>query len=183
MNIPNLLTILRMFLVPVYLLIFFSNIENKLLVSGLVFVLAGITDLLDGNIARKYNLVTKLGTVLDPIADKMMTFAVLISFTSAGFIPLWIIIALGTKEILLIIGGGILYLFKGKQVLPSNKYGKLATVSFYAATLSIILGLGEIASQGLFIITVALNILAFTNYLSIYIKMGDNRATGDNKVS
>ena len=183
MNIPNLLTILRMFLVPVYLLIFFSNIENKLLISGLIFVLAGITDLLDGNIARKYNQVTKFGTMLDPVADKMMTFAVLISFTSAGFIPLWILLAMGIKEILLILGGGILYLFKGKQVLPSNKYGKLATVSFYSATLSVVFSLGEIASQGLFIITVALNILAFINYLLIYIKMGDNRDRGENKVS
>lgn len=177
MNIPNLLTILRMFLVPIYLFVFFSNMENKLLISGLIFILAGITDLLDGNIARKYNLVTKLGTVLDPIADKMMIFAVLISFTSAGYIPIWIIIAMGIKELLLILGGGILYLFKGKQVLPSNKYGKLATASFYAATISVIIGLGEIASQGLFIITVALNILAFVNYLLIYMRIRDNKAS------
>lgn len=171
MNIPNLLTILRITLVPIYLFAFFSNIENKLLVSGLIFLLAGITDLLDGKIARKYNLITKLGIVLDPIADKMMTFAVLISFTYGGLIPFWILIALGIKEILLILGGGILYLFKGKQVLPSNKYGKLATVSFYIAALSVVFKLGEMASLVLFLITVGLNILAFINYLILYIKM------------
>lgn len=177
MNIPNLLTILRIFLVPIYLLVFFSNIEDKLFMSGLIFLLAGITDLLDGKIARKYNLVTKLGIILDPIADKMMTFAVLISFTYGGFIPFWILIALGIKEILLILGGGILYLFKEKQVLASNKYGKLATVSFYAATLSVVFDLGKIASQGLFLITVALNVLAFINYLILYLKMRDNKAS------
>lgn len=177
MNLPNQLTVLRIFLVPVYLFVFFSNMENNLMVAGLIFLLAGLTDLLDGNIARKYNLVTNLGIVLDPVADKMMTFAVLISFTYGGFIPPWILIALGIKEILLILGGGVLYLFKGKQVLASNKYGKIATVSFYAATLSIVFGLGEIASKGLFFITVVLNILAFINYLLIYVKMRDNKAS------
>lgn len=177
MNIPNLLTVFRIFLVPVYLYIFFSNIQNRIFISGLIFILAGITDLLDGYIARKYDLVTDLGALLDPAADKLMTFAVLISFTYAGLIPYWIIIALGVKEILLILGGGILYLFKGNQVLPSNKYGKLATVSFYAATLSVVFKLGEIATKGLFFITVVLNIMAFINYLSIYLKIRDNKAS------
>lgn len=177
MNIPNLLTILRIILVPIYLFVFFSNIQDKILISGLIFLVAGITDLLDGKIARKYNLITKLGIVLDPIADKMMTFAVLISFTYGGLIPFWILIALGIKEILLIVGGGILYLFKGKQVLPSNKYGKLATLSFYAATLSVVFNLGEIASTGLFYITVGLNVLAFINYFILYLKMRDNKAS------
>lgn len=176
-NVPNLLTVFRIFLVPVYLYVFFSNLQNKLLVSGLIFILAGITDLLDGYIARKYDLVTDLGAILDPFADKMMTFAVLISFTYGGLIPSWILIALGIKEILLILGGGILYLFKGNQVLPSNKYGKLATVSFYAATLSVVFKLGDIASKGLFLITVVLNILAFINYLLIYLKIRDNKAS------
>src|SRR5690606_28068991 len=125
-------------------------------------------------IARKYDLTTKLGAVLDPFADKMMTFAVLISFTYAKLITPWVLIALGIKETLMILGGAVLYLFKGNQVLPSNQYGKIATLSFYAATLSIVFHLPKIFSKALFIITVILNLLAFINYFIIYLSMRDN---------
>lgn len=175
MNIPNLLTIFRMFLVPIYLsIMFFSNLENRFLVSGLIFILAGITDVLDGKIARKYDLITDLGTVLDPIADKMMIFAVLISYTIEGILPSWILFVIGIKEIIMIFGGGILYINKGKQVIPSNIFGKAATVSFYGATLSVIFKTPSKFSEILFIITVILNIFAFINYIIIYINKRKN---------
>lgn len=174
MNIPNLLTILRIILVPIYLLVFFSNLENRFLLAGLIFILAGISDILDGKIARKYNLITNLGIVLDPIADKMMMFAVLISYTMEKIIPSWILIAIGIKEIVMILGGGVLYRYKGKQVIPSNRYGKIATVSFYAATLSIVFNISTKLSEILFIVTVILNILAFINYLKIYLSKRNN---------
>ncbi len=174
MNIPNMLTILRILLIPVYLFFFYSSLENNILFAGIVFILAGFSDVLDGYIARKYNLISKLGVVLDPIADKLMTFAVLITFTTKGIIPSWILITIGIKELVMIFGGSILYLFKGKQVLPSNKFGKIATLSFYAATLSIVFKLPEIVSATLFIVTVILNIIALINYLIIYIGMRNN---------
>lgn len=175
MNIPNMLTILRIILVPVYLIIFFSNMENRILIAGLIFILAGITDVLDGQIARKYNLQTKLGTVLDPFADKLMTFAILISFTLSNLIPGWILIALGIKEIILICGGALLYFSSFNEVVPSNKYGKSATALFYAATLSIVFKLPVILSQVLFLVTVVFNILALVNYMNIYIRLVKNR--------
>ncbi|MGO1712087.1 MAG: CDP-alcohol phosphatidyltransferase family protein [Senegalia sp. (in: firmicutes)] len=127
MNIPNMISVFRILLVPIYLLVFFSNLENRFILAGLIFILAGISDVLDGNIARKYNLTTKLGALLDPVADKLMLFAVLISYTVEKIIPIWILLALGVKEIVLVIGASILYLFKGNQVLHSNKYGKVYT--------------------------------------------------------
>ncbi len=176
MNIPNLLTIFRIFLVPIYLLVFFSGLDNRFILAGIIFILAGISDVLDGKIARKYNLITNLGTILDPIADKMMIFAVLISYTIEGIIPSWIIVAIGIKEGFQIIGGAILYLSKGKQVVPSNWYGKISTVSFYAATLSVVFQISSKLSQGLFIVTVVLNILAFISYFKIYINRTSNSA-------
>ncbi|MBU5439049.1 CDP-diacylglycerol--glycerol-3-phosphate 3-phosphatidyltransferase [Tissierella sp. MSJ-40] len=174
MNIPNILTILRIFLIPVYLYFFYSSLENRILYAGIIFIIAGISDVLDGHIARKYNKITKLGSVLDPFADKMMTFAVLISFTSAKLIPSWILMAIGLKEVLMILGGFILYLFKGNQVLPANKYGKVATLSFYAATLSVVFRMPSIISKLLFFTTVILNITAFINYFIIYLSMRNN---------
>lgn len=174
MNIPNMLTILRILLIPVYLYFFYSNYTNNILFAGIVFILAGISDVLDGHIARKYDMSTKLGVILDPIADKLMMFTILISFTTKGIIPVWILIALGIKEMMMILGGAVLYLFKGKQVMPSNKFGKIATLSFYAATLSIVFKLPEMVSTVLFSSTVFLNIVAFLNYLVIFIELGDN---------
>lgn len=173
MNIPNILTIFRIVLVPIYLLIFFSDLPNKVLLAGLVFILAGVTDVLDGYIARKNNLITKLGTVLDPFADKLMSFTVLLSFTIAGFIPAWIILILGIKEGIMILVGGILYLLKGNFVMPSNKYGKIATASFYIASLSIVFNISRSVSMVLFIITIALNLYAFLNYANIYKDLKD----------
>lgn len=170
MNIPNMLTVLRIILVPIYLYFFYSVKENHLFYAGIVFIMAGISDVLDGYIARKYNLTTKIGAALDPLADKLMTFAVLISFTTAQLIPAWVLLVLGVKEALMIIGGFVLYLFKGKKVLPSNKYGKIATVSFYATILSIVFKFpSPNVTKLLILTTVILNILAFINYLTIYL--------------
>ena len=171
MNIPNMLTVLRIILVPVYLYLFYTTGENHLIYAGTVFIFAGITDVLDGHIARKYGQSTKIGAALDPLADKLMTFAVLISFTSAKLIPSWILKILGLKEIIMVIGGFILYLFKGNQVLPSNKFGKVATVSFYMAILSVVFKVPYILARTLLIITVGLNLIAFVNYLMIYLSM------------
>ncbi len=174
MNIPNMLTTLRILLIPVYLYFFYSHKENNLLFAGLIFIVAGISDVLDGYIARKFDMSTKLGVVLDPIADKLMTFTILVSFTTKGIIPPWILLAMTLKELLMIAGGLVLYFFKGKQVLPSNKFGKVATMSFYAATLSIVFKLPSPISTTLFIVTVILNLIALVNYYIIYRKL-DNK--------
>ena len=164
-------------MVPVYLYLFYTTGENHLLYAGTVFIIAGITDILDGHIARKYNQSTKIGAALDPLADKLMTFAVLISFTSAKLIPSWILKILGLKEIVMITGGFILYLFKDNQVLPSNKFGKIATVSFYMAILSVVFKVPYIFRKILFVITVILNLIAFINYLIIYLSMRNKRSS------
>ncbi|NLK42937.1 MAG: CDP-diacylglycerol--glycerol-3-phosphate 3-phosphatidyltransferase [Tissierellia bacterium] len=174
MNIPNMLTILRILLIPVYLYFFYSNMDNNILWAGFIFILAGISDILDGHIARKYNITTKLGIVLDPIADKLMTFTILISFVTKGIIPIWILVAIGIKECMMILGGAILYLFKGKQVLPSNKYGKVATLSFYTATLSVVFRFPSSVSSFLFILTVVINLIAFINYFIIFNNLSNN---------
>lgn len=180
MNLPNIITIFRIILIPVFLFIFHSNLENRILLSGLIFLLAGFSDILDGQIARRYNLITKLGSVLDPFADKMMSFAVLISFTIAKLIPLWILTPLLIKEIVMILGGGLLYLRREKSVIPSNKFGKVATAALYASVSSIIFKTPEFLSITLLVITVILNLIAFYNYIKIFLSLNmDNTNTVD----
>lgn len=175
MNIPNAITLLRIILVPVYLYFFYTSGENHLLYAGIVFIAAGISDVLDGYIARKYELTTKTGAALDPLADKLMTFAVLISLTTAKLIPTWVLLIMGIKEIAMISGGVILYLFKGNKVVPSNKFGKIATVSFYAAVLSIVFKFPYYSITKILIVaTVSLNLIAFINYLLIYLTIRED---------
>ncbi len=174
MNLPNKITIMRIILIPIYLLVFYSNMENRLLIAGLIFLLAGISDLLDGYIARKYDLKTDLGAVLDPFADKLMSFAVLISFTTIKLIPLWVLVAIGLKEVFMIIGSAISLLHHKDTVVHANYYGKFATISFYIAILSIVFKMNELFSTFLLILTVTLNILAFYKYLRMFLKVRDN---------
>ncbi|SHH22953.1 CDP-diacylglycerol--glycerol-3-phosphate 3-phosphatidyltransferase [Caloranaerobacter azorensis DSM 13643] len=165
MNVPNILTTIRFLFIPIFISIFYSSIENNILYATYVFILAGITDILDGYIARKYNMVTKWGTVLDPLADKLMQITVLICFTDKKYLPLWVITVIGIKEILMILGGLFLYYFVDKTVIPANKYGKIATVSFYIAILSIVFKVNKLISYLLVLAAVILTLIAFINYL------------------
>lgn len=129
MSIPNYLTLFRFFLIPVFIYTFY-NYSNYLLPFS-IFILAGITDMLDGYIARKNSTVTKLGKLLDPLADKFMLLSVLFVLTDRKLIPVWIIIVVLVKELFLIVGSGVLY--RKNIITEASWYGKLSTVLFYMA--------------------------------------------------
>lgn len=165
MNIPNILTTLRFFLIPIFVLVFYSSIENNVLYASLVFALAGVTDVLDGYIARAYNLVTKWGVAMDPLADKLMQITVIICFTSKSYLPIWVIIVVGLKELLMIVGALFLYYNVDKTVIPANKFGKVATIAFYVAILSIAFNFPDSINFILVLAAVILTLTAFINYL------------------
>ncbi|MBC2398944.1 CDP-diacylglycerol--glycerol-3-phosphate 3-phosphatidyltransferase [Clostridium tetanomorphum] len=166
MNLPNILTLFRMFLIPFFILVFFSNIKNNIFYSIILFLIAGLTDVLDGYIARKKNLVTKWGIVLDPLADKLMLLTVLTCLTINDIIPLWIIIIVSIKELAMIIAGAILY--NKDFIIPSNIFGKMATLMFYISIF--ILNFNSKYGEYLLDIAVLSALLAFTNYLLFYLK-------------
>ncbi len=136
-NIPNILSILRLLLVPVFIILFFSDVPNALLWAGFVFFFAGITDIADGYIARKYNMITKLGRILDPLADKLMQISAFVCLAIGGIIPPWVILVLAAKELTLVAGGAIV-LKRIKDVPASNIYGKAASLVFYFITIAVI---------------------------------------------
>jgi len=166
MNFPNLLSIFRLFLIPVFILIFFSNIHNNLMYSILIFLLAGFTDILDGFIARKFDLITKWGIILDPLADKLMLVTVLTCLVIKSYIPLWILIIMTAKETAMITAGILLY--RNNTVIASNFFGKLSTFLFYISIF--ILSIDKITGNILVCIAVASSIIAFINYYIVYIK-------------
>ncbi len=175
MNLPNIITALRFALIPLFVRVFFSSLEESLLYSILIFLLAGITDILDGYIARKYNLITKLGQAMDPLADKLMQLTVLVCFTIKQFIPLGVIIIYGIKELLMIFGGILLYTRKNKMVLPANSYGKIATVIFYIAILAI--AFNSKYGKLLMIVAILVTLYAFVRYVVAGIKYAKKSPT------
>ena len=122
-HIPNILTIFRFILIPFIVL----NLANdKYLAAFVIFTVSGLTDILDGFIARKFNFITNFGKLIDPLADKCTQI-----ITLENIIPMWIIIIVILKEFIMVAGASFLY---GKELVVSSKwYGKLATVLFYIA--------------------------------------------------
>lgn len=169
MNIPNLLTLFRILLIPVFIAVFNSNIENNTLIALGIFLLAGLTDLLDGYIARKYNMITRLGTLLDPLADKLMLITVLICLALKDYFPLWIAALVIIKEAAMIGGGVFLYYSKRSIVIPANLYGKAATAAFYLAVIVLSVNKDTPAGQIMLYIAALLTAGAFLKYRSIAI--------------
>jgi cardiolipin synthase len=168
MNIPNALTIIRLMLIPGFAYYFFSPMEYGSRIAVLIFVLAGLTDVLDGFIARKYNLITRLGIVLDPLADKLMLLTVLISITLKNQIPFWIIVVVATKETLLMLGA--INLFSDHDiVVPANKVGKLSTIAFYIAILAVTFEIpyNRVMLDGFVFVTIVALVVYVNGYIII----------------
>lgn len=127
-HVPNILTIIRFLLIPVIILFAF---QDNYIATIIVLTISGLTDILDGYIARKFNFITDFGKLMDPLADKATQISLLGTLTIQKIIPLWIIVIVLIKEFLMVSGASFLY---GKELVVSSKwYGKLATVLFYIA--------------------------------------------------
>ena len=171
MNIPNALTLLRIILIPVFV---YLLLEGRFIEALIIFALGSITDGLDGFLARKFNQITRLGKILDPIADKLFLLA---SYTTSYYInilPLWLLIIVFLKEIIMLSGLLALYLSVKKVQIKPTLSGKLTTV-FQMITIVLILvsGLGLGSEWILFLVFVATSILIFTSttgYVIIGIK-------------
>ena len=139
MYIPNMLSCLRLALVGAFVLVFVaSGYEYKNHIALFVFLFAGLTDVIDGFLARRFGWVTTLGKILDPLADKLMQCAVLICLAGAKMIGVWFIIPYILKELLMLFGG--LFIIKKKKiVVVSNIFGKFAVVFFYAVIFFVLL--------------------------------------------
>lgn len=129
MNVPNILTVLRFLTIPVFGWYLFREQYN---VAVLLFLFSGITDVLDGYIARKYNMVTSWGKLADPIADKLMQITAIVLLVINNRMPFVVLIVLGVKETLMLLGSIMLYK-KDNFIVSANWYGKMSTVIFYMA--------------------------------------------------
>ncbi len=165
MNVPNILTFFRFCLIPVYIVAFITG-ETKD-IAAWIFITASATDVLDGYIARKYNMITKAGQLLDPLADKLMQLTVVISLLVAKIIPLWFVIILAVKEVLMILGG--IFLYSKKTFVKSNVFGKANTVVLFIAMIVILFAHASATVTDIMLaISAIFNFLAIGSYVYIY---------------
>lgn len=147
MNLPNKLTIFRIILVPIMVIIPFLGIDGKIfgiptewIIIDLIFIIASITDKLDGYLARKNNQVTTFGKFLDPLADKILVLAAMVMLVEMSKLPALIPIIVLAREFM-VSGYRLIAVEKGGEVIAASKWGKLKTVTQMIAIILAILDL------------------------------------------
>jgi cardiolipin synthase len=123
---------IRFLLIPVYLFVFFSDLPERMYWALGILLFAGITDVVDGYLARRNQQITQLGIMLDPLADKLMILAVFLSLLISGKISFGAAFAIFLRDLAMIICSAIFH-FQGKKTVPANVLGKLTTILFYLA--------------------------------------------------
>lgn len=170
-NLPNYITIFRLILVFVFIFLFSSDIDNKSLYCVITFLVAGLSDVLDGFLARKFKIESNFGKLMDPLADKLMQITVAVCIASMEHSLSWVPVFLILKELVMILGAAKL-LKKDKIVVQANFFGKLASVIYFLVFLVIMIfeNIDPLVKQGLCISFVIVSILAFVNYINAYYK-------------
>ncbi|SFU38254.1 CDP-diacylglycerol--glycerol-3-phosphate 3-phosphatidyltransferase [Butyrivibrio sp. M55] len=169
MNLPNKLTVCRVILIPffVFFLLFDPNsVSFKWIALG-IFVIASLTDMLDGKIARKYNLITDFGKFMDPLADKLLVCSAMIGLIELGRIPSWIVIVIIAREF--VISGFRLIASDNGRVIAASYWGKFKTTF---QMIMVILMIANIQNNAFYMLTqvimwiaLALTIISLVDYL------------------
>ena len=137
-NIPNCLCFFRILLIPLFLYVYFvADFKNRYLVAAFVLVISGISDFLDGFIARKFNMVTDFGKFIDPVADKLTQFVVAITLLFSYPLAWVLLIIIILKDLMLAIVGLYLYDY-GLKITGASWWGKIATAYFYVIVIVLI---------------------------------------------
>ena len=172
--IPNIITGIRFLLIPAFAYEYLYAGNKK--IAFIILALSAITDFLDGFIARRFNMITKWGTVFDPLTDKLTQITVCFCIAYGGMKLMWIPFAvLVIKELIFICGGT--FLFRNKDVVIKAKwYGKVATVLYYAFFAALILFGKDLAARpsviiGMIIVVLSFSILSFINYGLKFLKL------------
>lgn len=170
-NIPNILSSIRICLVPVFVALYFCQPGNVKIYAAVVYALASFTDFLDGYIARKYNLTSNLGKVLDPLGDKLMTLAVLTCITIDRVIPIWAVVVVLVKELIMIAGGAVIRKKQDGVIPPSNIFGKTSTVVFFivCVTLMLFRSIPENIAAHMITAAIILMFFALISYIRTFI--------------
>jgi CDP-diacylglycerol--glycerol-3-phosphate 3-phosphatidyltransferase len=162
MNLPNKITVTRILMVPVFIWVLLSGIENSRLIAALIFAIASLTDFLDGYIARKYDLVSDFGKLMDPMADKILVASALIGMVQLGRITAWPVAIILAREFF-ITSFRSLAASKG-LVIAASIWGKIKTVTQIFAIILLTLTNNVVADVVLWI-SVGFTIMSAVDYI------------------
>ena len=167
MNLPNKLTVLRVIMVPFFVFFMLTDVggaANKWIALAL-FVIASLTDMLDGKIARKYNLVTNFGKFMDPLADKLLVCSALICLIELEQLPAWVVIIIISREF--IISGFRLVAADNGIVIAASYWGKFKTVFQMTAVILLIFNIPSLALLTNIVLAVAvvLTVVSLADYI------------------
>lgn len=166
MNIANKLTVFRVVLVPFFVIFMLTDFTpvNRWIAFG-IFVVATITDKLDGTIARKYNMITKFGKFMDPIADKLIVSSALICLCSLGEVPAWVVILTISREFA--ISGIRLIAVENGTTIAATWWGKSKTIAQMAMIIIMLLNLEifYVLGQIVMYVSVVLTIISMADYI------------------
>ena len=166
MNLPNKLTILRVIMIPFFVVFMYLDFAAAKWIALGIFIAAAITDTLDGQIARRCNLVTTFGKFMDPLADKLLVCSAMIALVDQGRIPAWIVIIIIAREF--IISGFRLVASDNGIVIAASYWGKFKTVSQMAMIIVLIADLGgvfDLIGTALIWISLALTVISLVDYI------------------
>lgn len=171
-TIPNLLSLFRLLLIPVYIVIYLNAEEiTDYYIAGAILAVSCLTDLVDGQIARRFNMITNLGKVLDPLADKLTQFALILCL-AMRYNFLWYVVALFfVKESFQLVAGGCRLLRKGKMLKGALISGKICTTVLFVSLIVLVLfpALNITAVKIIAIVDSVFLLIAFADYLIAYI--------------
>jgi CDP-diacylglycerol--glycerol-3-phosphate 3-phosphatidyltransferase len=164
LNVPNVLTVMRILLVPVLVVALLAKTDNGDLLAAIVFALASVTDAVDGRLARSRNSVTTFGKLMDPIADKLLIVAALVALVSLNRLDAWVAMVIIAREFAVT----VLRAAAGAQqgvVIPASPFGKLKTVAQVLMVMALIaVGGGPLWVNVLVYVTVAITVLSGLDY-------------------
>ncbi len=171
MNIPNSLSVFRMLLIPAFIYTFFAFPDN-LWICAIIWLISSLSDIADGIIARKFNMTTQLGRILDPTADKLTQVTVIICLTIKNPRIFLLLSIFFIKELLMLIGGITLYK-KGIQIRSAKWFGKATTVIIFFVTSALVLlqDLPEVWVYVIESVAIVAVLFAFVMYLIEYINI------------
>ncbi len=149
MNIANKLTFMRILLVPVFVLLMYMNFQGARIVATAVFAFASFTDFLDGYLARKKHLVTNFGKFADPLADKILVCAAMITLTELGDIPAWGVIIIIAREFA--VTGFRIIAASENITIAASKLGKIKTISQLISMILLLSNVTTLYKYGLYI--------------------------------
>lgn len=170
MNLPNKLTVLRVLMIPVFVVFMITPLADGYgkYVALAIFCIASLTDLLDGKIARKYHLVTNFGKFMDPLADKLLVSAAMICMIETGVLPAWVVLVIISREF--IISGFRLVAADSGIVIAASYWGKIKTVVQMTMIILLLLDLTNPVLQTITQISiwaaVALTIISLLDYVA-----------------